>query len=45
MNDEILDYLLATDSMDEFLGDKSICPYCGSKLFEIEYGLADAELG
>lgn len=45
MNDEMLDYLLATDSMDEFLGDKSICPHCGNKLIDIEYGDVNSEAG
>jgi DNA-directed RNA polymerase subunit RPC12/RpoP len=45
MNDEMLDYLLATDSMDEFLGDKSRCPHCGNKLINIVYGMPTWKVG
>ena len=44
MKDNLLDYLIATDSLDEFLGDKSLCPHCGSKLAKIEYGMPGPEI-
>lgn len=44
MKDDLLNYLIATDSLDEFLGDKSLCPHCGSKLLKIEYGMPGPEM-
>ena len=37
MNDDLLDYLIATDSIDEFLGLEVKCPNCGMKLIETKY--------
>lgn len=39
MKDELLDYLIAIDSMDEFLGYEPKCPECGNKMIEIVYGM------
>ena len=42
MKDKLLEYLIATDSMDEFLGKKKIiknkiqCKYCGDILESID---------
>ena len=44
MNDDLLDYLIATDSLDEFLGDKTKCPHCGNRLLKIEYGMPGPEI-
>ena len=43
MKDDLLDYLIATDSLDEFLGYEPKCPYCSSKLIEIVYGMPSPE--
>lgn len=43
MNDDLIDYLIATDSMDEFLGYEPKCPNCGNKLIPIEYGMPAPE--
>ena len=37
MKDDLLDYLITTDSMDEFLGYEPKCPKCGNKMIPIEY--------
>ena len=39
MKDDLLDYLIATDSMDEFLGYEPKCPNCDNKMVEIVYGM------
>jgi len=44
MNDDLLDYLIATDSMDEFLGYEPKCPNCGSKMIPIVYGMPSSDL-
>ena len=44
MDDNYFNYLIATDSLDEFLGNKSICPHCGNKLAKIEYGMVGHEI-
>ena len=36
MNDKLFDYLVATDSLDDFLGYELICPNCNNKLEEIQ---------
>lgn len=45
MNDDFLNYLVATDELDEFLRYEPKCPNCGSKLLEIVYGMPDSEIG
>ena len=42
MNDDLIDYLIATDSIDEFLGYEPKCPNCNSKMIEIIYGMPDS---
>jgi len=44
MNDDFFDYLVATDSVDEFLGYEPKCPECGEKLLPIEYGMPGPDL-
>lgn len=44
MNDDLIDYLIATDSLDEFLGYEPKCPNCGSKMLKIEYGMPGPEI-
>lgn len=34
MDDKLFDYLVATDTLDEFLGYEPKCPNCGNKLQE-----------
>lgn len=38
MRDDLLNFLVATDSMDEFLGYEPKCPNCGRKLIETSGG-------
>lgn len=45
MNDDLFNYLVATDELDDFLGYEPKCPNCGSKLLEIVYGMPDSETG
>ena len=45
MNDDLFNYLVATDELDNFLGYEPKCPNCGSKLLEIVYGMPDSETG
>ena len=45
MNDDLFNYLVATDELDDFLGYEPKCPNCGSKLLEIIYGMPDSEIG
>ena len=45
MNDDLFNYLVATDELDSFLGYEPKCPNCGSKLLEIVYGMPDSEMG
>lgn len=44
MKDNLYDYLVATDSLDEFLHYEPKCPKCKSKLIEIIYGRPDSKL-
>lgn len=43
MNDDLIDYLISTDSIDEFLGFEPKCPNCNSKLVNIIYGMPDTD--
>ena len=45
MNDDLFNYLVATDELDSFLGYEPKCPNCGGKLLEIVYGMPDSETG
>ena len=36
MKDDFLDYLIATDELDEFLEYEPNCPNCGEKLIELD---------
>ena len=38
MKDDLWNYLIATDTLDEFLGLELECPNCHAKLVEIIYG-------
>lgn len=39
MDDKLLEYLIVTDQLDDFLGFKDgNCPNCGDELVEILYG-------
>lgn len=44
MNDNLFDYLVATDELDEFLGYEPKCPNCGGKLLKIVYGMPPLEI-
>ena len=44
MNDELFNYLVATDELDDFLGYELKCPNCGSKLLEIVYGMPSSDI-
>ena len=44
MKDDLFNYLVATDSLDEFLHYEPKCPHCGHKLIEIVYGRPDSNL-
>ena len=39
MKDDLFDYLVATDTLDDFLGYEPKCPNCGEKLLKIIYGM------
>lgn len=41
MKDDLLNYLIATDELDDFLGYEPICPICGNKLIKIIYDKMD----
>ena len=43
MKDDLFDYLVATDSIDEFLEYEPKCPNCGNKMVEIVYGMPAPE--
>lgn len=43
MNDDLIDFLIDTDSIDEFLGYKPKCPNCGSQMVEIIYGMPNSK--
>lgn len=43
MNDDLIDFLIDTDSIDEFLGNKPKCPNCGSQMVEIIYGMPNSK--
>ena len=45
MNDDLFNYLVATDELDSFLEYEPKCPNCGGKLLEIVYGMPDSETG
>ena len=45
MKDDLFNYLVATDEIDDFLGYEPKCPNCGSKLIEIIYGMPDSVIG
>ena len=45
MKDDLFNYLVATDELDDFLGYEPKCPKCGSKLLEIVYGMPDSDVG
>lgn len=44
MKDDLFNYLVANDELDEFLGYEPKCPNCGGKLLPIEYGLPGYDL-
>lgn len=44
MKDELFDYLVATDSLDEFLGYEPKCPECGNKMIKIVYGMPEGSV-
>lgn len=44
MNDDLFNYLVATDELDDFLGYEPKCPDCGNKLVEIVYGMPGSDV-
>lgn len=44
MKDDLWNYLVSTDNLDDFLGLEVKCPNCNSKLVEIIYGRPDSIL-
>ena len=51
MNDDLFNYLVATDQLDDFLGYKGkkdddgkiLCPNCGNEMVDIIYGMPSSE--
>lgn len=39
MKDDLFNYLVANDELDNFLGYEPKCPNCGNKMIKIEYGM------
>ena len=44
MKDDLFEYWVATDTLDEFLGNEPNCPNCGNKMLEIVYGMPGSDI-
>ena len=44
MKNDFFDYLIATDSIDDFLGYEPKCPNCNHKMIKIVYGMPDSDI-
>lgn len=44
MRDDLFDYFVATDEIDDFLEYEPNCPNCKNKMVKIVYGLPSSEL-
>lgn len=42
--DDLFDYLVATDELDDFLGYEPKCPNCGKKMVKIIYGMPSSDI-